>query len=259
MLRTHMPAIPLGRPATYDDLLAVPAHLVAEIVDDQLWTSPRPAPRHATAYSHLVALLIPSLGFGRGGPGGWRLLAEPELHLTRDVVVPDLAGWRIERMPRLPSTAFFTVAPDWVCEILSPSTERLDRDKKLRVYQRAGVQYAWLIDPIARTLEVLGVTATTWTPLARHREAEVVHAAPFEAVALELGMLWSTWRERRGALKAAPGAQKVFRLADISPCSRKKTRTAAAETAPSLLALSENTSFSDGLQACLAFSVTGTA
>ena len=187
-----MPTIALGRPATYDDLIAVPEHLVAEMVDDELWTSPRPAPRHATTGSRLGALLVPAYQFGREGPGGWRLLDEPELHVARDVVVPDLAGWRIERMPRLPSTAFFTVAPDWVCEILSPSTERFDRDTKLRVYRRAGVRHAWLIDPIAQTLEVLAAREATWSPLARHGGAEVVHAAPFEAVALELGMLWAS-------------------------------------------------------------------
>ena len=112
----QMPKVDLGRPATYDDLVAVPDHLVAEIVDGELWTSPRPAPRHATAHTELLVELAGRLRRSRGGPGGWRILLEPELHLGDQAVVPDIAGWRLERMPQLPDTAYFAVSPDWVCE-----------------------------------------------------------------------------------------------------------------------------------------------
>ena len=126
-----VPRVPLDHhPATYEDLIAVPEHLVAEILDGELYTSPRPAPRHALAHSWLGALLMPPFGGGRGGPGGWMILDEPDLHPGLDVLVPDLAGWRRERMPRLPETAYFPLAPDWLCEIVSPSTAAIDRTKK---------------------------------------------------------------------------------------------------------------------------------
>ena len=112
-----MPKVELGRPATYDDSVALPEHVVGEIVDDELWASPRPAPRHATTHTRLVYRIGSAFDAAGGdsGPGGWRILVEPELHLGRHVVVPDLAGWRRERMPRLPETAYFPLAPDWVC------------------------------------------------------------------------------------------------------------------------------------------------
>jgi hypothetical protein len=82
-------------------------------------------------------------------------LDEPELHFGEHVVVPDLAGWRRERMRAMPRQAFFTLAPDWVCEVLSPSTERADRGRKLRIYAEAGVAHVWFLKPADRTLEVL--------------------------------------------------------------------------------------------------------
>ena len=188
----HMPKVELGRPATYDDLVAVPDHLVAEIVGDELWTSPRPAPRHATAYAALGALLLPAFQFGHGGPGGWRILDEPELHLGRHVVVPDLAGWRLARMPALPDTAHFAVAPDWICEVLSPSTAVLDRARKMQVYAEAGVLHAWLVDPIARTLEVLRRDPSgLWVIADTHGGDVPVRAEPFEAVELDLRLVWA--------------------------------------------------------------------
>jgi len=127
-----MPRVPLDHPATYEDLVRVPEHLVAEILDDELHTSPRPAPRHAVTHASLTGLLVPPFDHGRGGPGGWLILSEPELHFRRDVLVPDIAGWRRERMPRLPGEAYFAVAPDWVCEILSPSTQQIRRARRAR-------------------------------------------------------------------------------------------------------------------------------
>lgn len=185
-----VPRVILDRPATYEDLVATPEHLVAEIVEGELWTSPRPAPRHAVAYARLVSLLEPPFGQGRGGPGGWWVIAEPELHLGDDALVPDLAGWRRERMPQVPDCAFFPLAPDWVCEILSPSTAVLDRTRKLRVYAREGVGHAWLVDPDARTVEVLTLDAGRWVVVDTFGADQQVRIAPFEAVELELGLLW---------------------------------------------------------------------
>ena len=191
-----MPRVPpLDRPATYEDLVKVPDICVAEIVDGELHVSPRPAPRHAVAGSSLGVLVGGPYQHGRGGPGGWWILGEPELHLGRDVLVPDLAGWRRARMPRLPDTAYFPLAPDWVCEILSPSTASLDRVKKLTIYARERVAHAWLIDPVARTLEVLRLEAGRWTILATHTGSEVVRADPFAEIELELESLWADTAE----------------------------------------------------------------
>lgn len=185
----HRMAPPARRPATYDDLVAVPEHLVAEIIDGELYTSPRPAPRHATAASCLLSLLHGPFDLARGGPGGWRILFEPELHLGGDVLVPDIAAWRRERLPRLPDEAYFSTVPDWICEVQSPSTAALDRGRKLGVYAREAVNHAWMLDPIAETLEVLRLEAGRWTILSTHVETEVVNAEPFQALGLELTLL----------------------------------------------------------------------
>jgi len=182
--------VPARRPATYEDLLKVPDHLVAEILDGELYTSPRPAPRHASASSGLGGILHGPFHGGRGGPGGWRILDEPELHLGPDILVPDLAGWRRERLPALPEEAYFSVAPDWICEVISPSTAQIDRAKKLRIYAREQVRHAWLIDPLARTLEVLRLENDRWSIVTTARESETVRAEPFEAIELELSLLW---------------------------------------------------------------------
>ena len=179
------------QPATYDDLLKVPDHLVAEILDGQLHVSPRPAPRHADASSGLAGVLRNPFDRGRGGPGGWRILGEPELHLAADVVVPDLAGWRRERMPVLPDQTFVSLAPDWVCEVLSPSTAVFDRRDKLPVYAREAVTHVWLIDPTARLLEVLRLDGATYRIIATFAGDESVRAEPFDAIELALAALWN--------------------------------------------------------------------
>jgi len=179
-----------ARPATYSDLLALPEHVVGEIIDGELIVSPRPAPRHAVATSVLGGELNPPYHGGRGGPGGWWILFEPELHFRDDVLVPDLAGWRRTRLPAVPDEAYFTLAPDWICEVLSPGTARLDRQRKLAVYAREGVAHAWLLDPIERTLEVLRLEGRQWTIIAVHAGDEEVRAEPFEATSLPLARLW---------------------------------------------------------------------
>jgi Uma2 family endonuclease len=184
-------ADPARKRASYSDLLGVPDRLVAEIVDGELVTSPRPAPRHARAASSLGGELYGPFDRGRGGPGGWIILDEPELHLSGDALVPDLGGWRRERMPTLPEVTAFELAPDWVCEVLSPSTAPLDRTRKLPIYARERVQHVWLVDPSPRTLEVLRLDGGGYRIVGAWHGDTVVHAEPFEAYALRLADLWS--------------------------------------------------------------------
>jgi Uma2 family endonuclease len=176
--------------ATYADLEALPPNLVGEIVNGRLVARPRPAPRHARAASTLTMLVGPPFQLGRGGPGGWIILDEPELHLDQDVVVPDLAGWRVERLPTLPETAYLELAPDWVCEVISPSTARLDRGEKLTIYLRERVGHVWHIDPGPRTLEVLRHTAEGYLIVAVHSAPARIRAEPFDVVELDLGLLF---------------------------------------------------------------------
>jgi len=182
---------PAKRRATYEDLLAVPEHLIAEIIQGTLVTTPRPASRHARASSSLGGELYAPFDRGDGGPGGWILLDESELHLHGDILVPDLAGWRRERMPELPDAAAFELAPDWVCEVLSPSTAPIDRAEKLPIYAREGVTNIWLVDPIARTLEAFRLDASRWSLLGTWRDDAKVRVEPFTELELELERLWS--------------------------------------------------------------------
>ena len=180
------------RPATYDDVLAAPAHLVAELIDGVLHTNPRPGAPHALAASHLGGELFGPFARGRGGPGGWIILDEPELHLGEDIVVPDLAGWRRERMLVFPhDAAYFTLAPDWICEVLSASTAKVDRTDKLALYARESVRHVWLLDPIARTLEVFRLEAGRWLLLLSQADDAAVRAEPFDAIELSLASLWT--------------------------------------------------------------------
>lgn len=184
-------AEPVRRKATYEDVLAAPKHLIAEIIDGDLSLQPRPAGRHAAVASALGEELGPPFKRGRGGPGGWLILDEPELHLSSDILVPDLAGWRRERLPRVCDEAYFELPPDWVCEVLSPSTEKQDRTAKLSIYAREAVPNAWLINPVQRTREVLRLTSEGWLTLAVHHDEQRVRAEPFDAIELDLGVLWA--------------------------------------------------------------------
>jgi len=181
---------PLKQGATYADLYAVPDAFVAEMFDGDLYASPRPAVPHARAASVLGAKLLGPFDIGENGPGGWLFLDEPELHFGNDVLVPDLAGWRRSRLPEVPAEPYLTLAPDWICEVLSASTETLDRGKKLRIYARQGVGHAWLLDPLRRRLEVLSLEVGAWTPLQTHEGGGRIRAEPFDAVELELDALW---------------------------------------------------------------------
>jgi len=177
--------------ATYDDLLALPDNVVGQIVSGVLYASPRPAVPHALAASAIGEELGPPFKRGRGGPGGWLILYGPELHLGADVLVPDLAGWRRERLAEAPLTAAIGVPPNWVCEVLSPSTASLDRGDKLRVYARQNVAHVWFVDPPAKTLEVLALDGATYRIADVFSGDAKVRAKPFDAIELELGFLWA--------------------------------------------------------------------
>jgi Uma2 family endonuclease len=187
-----MSSVAAVQPDLYADLEALPENLVGEIISGELHTQPRPAAPHALASSELVIDLGSAFGRGRGGPGGWWIIVEPELHFIRDteVLVPDIAGWRRERMPQMPDDQRFEVVPDWVCEVLSPSTARKDRVIKMPVYARFGVAYLWLVDPIARTLETFALEDGRWVVTGQFKDYDVVAVAPFEALNLALSPLW---------------------------------------------------------------------
>ena len=177
--------------ATYQDLFDLPPHVNGEIIDGIMHVSPRPALRHIGVATGIGEELGPPFRRGKGGPGGWIILDEPELHLVHDIVIPDLAGWRRSRTTEDQFTgAFVTVAPDWVCEVLSPSTARLDRGAKLEVYRRESVTHVWLIDPAISTLEILRLDGPTYRLAATFSGDDDIRAEPFDAIALQLGALW---------------------------------------------------------------------
>ena len=181
---------PAQRVARYEDLIDLPEHLIGEILHDQLITQPRPAPRHAFSASGIGAELTLPFQRGRGGPGGWWILDEPELHLGSHILVPDLAGWRRERMPVFPETAYFTLAPDWVCEVLSPGTAQTDRVVKTPIYATQGVAWLWLVDPDQRTLEVYRLLEGHWLLEQTAQEDDRVAPPPFAEHQFSLADLW---------------------------------------------------------------------
>lgn len=181
----------LGRGATYKDLSEVPDHLIAEILNGDLWVSPHPLPRHSYAMTMLAVALVPPFQHGNGGPGGWQLLVEIEVHFGGDVLVPDLAGWRNDRDLKFMDRSRVTDAPDWVCEILSKSTEKIDRGLKMQIYAREKVGHLWFVDPRKRTLEVFKLVAGVWVPIQLLKGDAAVAAEPFDAVPFPLTLLWS--------------------------------------------------------------------
>jgi Uma2 family endonuclease len=179
----------------WEQLCALPENQIGEIVGGELHASPRPAGPHSRVASGLGVELGGPFDRGRGGPGGWIILDEPELHLGGDVLVPDLAGWRRERMPFVDeAAAAFELAPDWICEVLSPATGALDRVRKMPAYAREGVRFAWLVEPIQRTLEVFELTGDRWAAAGTYEGSAKVRAVPFDAIELELGVLWADIR-----------------------------------------------------------------
>jgi Uma2 family endonuclease len=183
-----------ARKANYADLVAVPDRFVAEILEGELFASPRPASPNALAASWLGATILSRFGGPLGSPdtpGGWWILDEPELHLRDDVLVPDVAGWRRERMPELPDVVGFTLTPDWVCEVISPSTARIDRGRKMRIYARESVAHLWIVDPLAQTVECYRLDGGSWVVDRIHEGNSPLRAVPFDAVEIDVARCWT--------------------------------------------------------------------
>jgi Uma2 family endonuclease len=187
-MNQHAPSV--RRPATYQDVLDAPETMVAELIEGALHLHPRPAPRHTRASSSLGFWIGGPFDNGPQGPGGWWILDEPEVHLGQDVLVPDLAGWRRDRMPALPEAAWFELAPDWACEVLSPGTRRIDLTDKRHLYAAAGVAHLWFVDPLARTLEAFALRDGAWTLIAALKDDDEARVPPFDAIAFPLSVLW---------------------------------------------------------------------
>lgn len=183
---------PAKHRSLYQQLLDLPAGLTGEVIDGQLHTQPRPAGPHAVAASRLGADIEGPYGRGRGGPGGWWIIDEPEVHFVRDteVLVPDIAGWRRERMLQIPRDQRFEVVADWVCEVLSPGTESRDRKIKMPLYARYRVPYAWLVDPVDRVLEAYALEGDAWKTVGWFQGDDKVSGPPFSEIVIALADLW---------------------------------------------------------------------
>jgi Uma2 family endonuclease len=178
------------RPATYQDVIDAPPNMVAELIDGALHLQPRPRYRHARASSALGVEIGGPFDKGSSGPGGWWILDEPELHFGQQVLVPDLAGWRRERMPAIADVPWSELAPDWACEIISSSTRAIDLTAKRRIYGEAGVGHLWLVDPETRTLEAFTLRDGAWALVAALKDEDEVRVPPFDAIAFPLSVLW---------------------------------------------------------------------
>ncbi len=186
-----MSLVPFKKSATYADLFALPENITGQIIDGDLYATPRPAPRHVVAAGALQALLGGPLQFGSdGGPGNLWILPEPEVHMGPHVLVPDIAGWRKSRLPLPPTQGQFTLAPDWVCEILSPSTQAFDFKKKRRVYAEQKVPHLWFVDPISRTINALRLTGDLYSIVDTFGGGEKSRIEPFDVIEVDLGLLW---------------------------------------------------------------------
>jgi Uma2 family endonuclease len=181
---------PPRKAATYQDVLDAPNNMRAQLVEGELVLQPQPASGHQAASSVLGEELGPPFKRGKGGPGGWIILDEPEIHLGKNVLVPDMAGWKRSTMPEMPLVPYFTQTPDWVCEVLSPSTRQFDRGRKLQVYQEFGVSHVWFVDDEAQLLELLESRNGTYSFVQTAQAQDVVRAVPFDAIELQLGLLW---------------------------------------------------------------------
>lgn len=187
-----MSSSPGRREASYEDVLRSPEHVIAEVLNGDLFTSPRPAGPHAEAASVLTMDLGGAFHRGRGGPGGWIILYEPELHLGRDILVPDVAGWLRSRLPAVPAAAFLELAPDWACEVISPGSERIDRERKLPIYARERVPHVWLVNPLERMVEVFRLDGDGYRLVVTRGGTDRVRLEPFHAIEIELEALWPT-------------------------------------------------------------------
>jgi Uma2 family endonuclease len=179
--------------ATYADLEALPERYVGQLIDGTLYAQAQPAYPHQRAVTRLGVLLGQPFDREPGGPvgpGGWCFIYEPELHFGADVLVPDIAGWRRERMPQVPNVPWSDLAPDWLCEVASPSTRKLDRSLKLERYHRAGVGHVWLVEPDDRFIVVYRRAEEGWLLVGHNTGEDEPRIEPFEAMPLTLAELW---------------------------------------------------------------------
>lgn len=183
---------PARKKAAYEDLYDVPDNMIGEIIDGELIVTPRPSRRHTLAASRLSAGLISFYDFGRGGgPGGWIIIVEPEIQLGKHTMVPDLAGWKVERFPIKEDHNWISVVPDWICEILSPWTAGLDKAEKMPIYARHEVAHAWLLDPGHKTLDVYKLKSGGWYLAESYGERNrIVRAEPFSELVIDLTEIW---------------------------------------------------------------------
>ena len=184
--------------ATYQDVLNAPPHMVAQIVDGTLYLQSRPTGEHSRAHTVIVSKLMPNFDSIYGRQGGWWILTEPELHLGNDILVPDIGGWQCERVPEFPGGPFQTIAPDWICEFLSPSTRSLDVGIKSTIYAHEGISYRWIVDPIGRWLEVSKLRSSEWVVIDKVFGDLVVSLEPFQEISFNLGELWPPPTVHRG-------------------------------------------------------------
>ena len=181
---------PARKRASYEDLYAIPENMVGEIIDGELIATPRPSRKHGYTASIVGSEIGPPYNMGRGGPGGWIIIGEPEIALGDNILVPDLAGWKKERFPATEDHNWISVCPDWICEIVSPGSIRIDRVIKMGLYSQHRVPHFWVIDPTNKTLEVLGNEAGRWVILGTYAEDDKVRAEPFPAIEIDLRSLW---------------------------------------------------------------------
>ncbi len=185
------PVRPSAREATYQDVLDAPPNRVAQLIHGELYTMPRPSLPHAHVHGNLFGKIHGDFRSGGGGLGGWRILHEPEIHFCKNVLVPDIAGWRYERMNAVPATAYTSISPDWVCEVLSESTKRFDLGAKRDIYAEHGVGYLWLLDPIARQLDAFVLKDAEWVLIDSLAGDVEVCIPPYESVTINLGSIWT--------------------------------------------------------------------
>lgn len=185
------PAVKLSGPATLADLEALPEHMKGELIDGVLYAMTRPRAVHQGIAGAVFADVLMPFQRGRGGPGGWWILPEPGIELPRaPEISPDVAGWRRERMPALPVNRAINVVPDWVCEVLSPTTRGYQLLVKRRLYAASGVPFLWEIDRESQTLSVLRLEGGRWVDLGAYRDEEEARLPPFEAAAINVREWW---------------------------------------------------------------------
>jgi Uma2 family endonuclease len=183
---------PSMKPPTLADLDALPPGIVGEIIEGVLYTMTKPRMRHQRTATRIGGKLSDPFDAGPGGPGGWWIVNEPGIELPNDTkeISPDVAGWRRERMPEMPGDEPIRVVPDWLCEILSPTTRRHDLLRKQPYYAKVGVPFMWLIDLDARVLTAYRLEGTAWLTVGTYSEETEARIAPFDAVPLNVASWW---------------------------------------------------------------------